>query len=481
VSTKWVFKVKTHPDGSFEKFKSRLVARGFTQKLGLDYGETYAPVGRYTTVRVLLAIGCALDLEIHVMDVSNAFLYGEIEHDIFIDQPEGYDDGSGRVCRIRRALYGLKQSPRQWNQHLHEYLLSLGFTASDFDPALYLRWRADGLTLLLVYVDDLLILCACLRMLKVLKEQLMGRWKMRDLGEVQYYLGLNVKRDRQSRRLWISQPKYIAGLVNRYDVGEKRPSTPLPSGFKHILEGEQSGGEAAGLSPLLGKQGQKHYQSIVGALNFAAGCARPDIAHAVSKLASVNHCPRERHLAAAQRCMEYLAGTPDLGLAYDGSRGRDGLTLRGASDSDWAGCPVTRRSTTGFVFALAGGPVSWLSKRQSETALSSCQAEFVALTAATREACWLRDLLAELRFTRRGPTPILVDNSAAVELSKHPKFHSRTKHIQLAFLYVRQQQDKGIISVQQVKTKEQPADFLTKNVDATTLQTCLRYIGMQSP
>jgi hypothetical protein len=481
VSTKWVFKVKTHADGSFEKFKSRLVARGFTQRLGLDYGETYAPVGRYTTARVLLAIGCAMDWEIHVMDVSNAFLYGEIEHDIFIEQPEGYDDGSGRVCRIRQALYGLKQSPRQWNKALHEHLVSLGFVPSNFDPALYLRLHADGVILLLVYVDDLLILCSCTRILPLLKKQLMGRWQMKDLGEIKYYLGLNVKRDRGSRRLWISQPKYIAGLVNRYDVGEKRPATPLPSGFKHILEGEQPGGEAVGLSPLLSKQGQKHYQSIIGALNFAAGCSRPDIAFAVSKLASVNHCPRERHLAAAKRCMEYLAGTPELGLTFEGSRGRDSLTLRGASDSDWAGCPVTRRSTTGFIFALAGGPVSWLSKRQSETALSSCQAEFVALTAATREACWLRDLLAELRFTRRGPTPILVDNSAAVELSKHPKFHSRTKHIQLAFLYVRQQQEKGIITVQQVKTKEQPADFLTKNVDAATLQSCLSFVGMQKP
>ena len=481
ITTKWVFTVKTKADGTFQRYKARLVARGFDQRLGLDYGETYAPVGRYATARLLLGLACVYDWEVHVMDVTNAFLYGDIDHEIYMEQPEGYDDGSGRVCLMKRAMYGLKQSPRQWNRHLHEHLESLGFKVSALDPALYMQGSQDGgFTYLLVYVDDILMVCSHVPILNALKKQLQTRWAMKDLGEVAYYLGLNILRDRQQKKLWIGMPKYITGLVNRYDFDEAAcPPTPLPSGFKHILEGElDAEAKDVGLSPLLPKDQQRYYQSIIGALNFASSCARPDIAYAVSKLPAVNHCPRKRHLAAATRCLQYLAATPELSLCFDG---RKGMRLTGASDSDWAGCPVTRRSTTGWIFALAGGPVSWLSKRQSETALSSCQAEYVALTSAVKEANWLRDVLAELGAPRTQPTPIMVDNAAAVELSRNPKFHSRTKHIQLAFLYAREQQEKGVVRVMQIKTANQPADFLTKNVSASIFAACKEYVGMQCP
>lgn len=483
ISTKWVFTVKTKPDGSFDRFKGRLVARGFDQRLGLDFGDTYAPVGRYTTARLLLAIACAMDWDAHVMDVTNAFLYGDIDHEIYMEQPEGYSDGTDKVCHIQHALYGLKQSPRQWNLRLHEYLVSLGFQCSDFDPALYLRFSpGGGVTYLLVYVDDILIIASHSQLLSDVKHSLSSVWQMKDIGEVQYYLGLNVKRDRKRRLLWIGQPKYIAGLLNRYDFEEASPSTPLTSGFKHLLPGELADkGKDAALSPLLDKKGQRLYQSIIGALNFAAGCSRPDIAYAVSKLASVNHCPRERHLPQAVRCMQYLVSTAEVSLTFRGDHGKDSLTLRGASDADWAGCPVTGKSTTGFIFALAGGPVSWLSKRQIESSLSSCQAEYVALTWATKECKWLRDILSELGFRRDNPTPMMVDNAAAVELSKYPKFHTRTKHVQLAFKYAREEQEKGTIQVLQVPTTQQPADFLTKNVPAPILASCMQYVGMSYP
>jgi hypothetical protein len=336
----------------------------------------------------------------------------------------------------------------------------------------------------LIYVDDILMVCSGLPLLSQLKAQLLSAWAMKDLGEVAYYLGLNVRRDRQRRLLWIGMPKYIAGLLNKYDIDETaRPATPLPSGFRPILEGEfgPASEENGKLSPLLDAKQRRHYQSIIGALNFAAGCARPDIAFAVSKLASVNHCPRERHLPAAIRCLQYLAATPELSLQFSGAYGADSLTLRGASDADWAGCPVTRRSTTGYIFCLASGPVSWASKKQSELALSSCESEYVALTAATKEVNWLRGVLGELGFARKGPTPILVDNQSAIELSKHPMFHSRTKHIQLAFLYARQEQEKGVTVVQKVDTKAQPADFLTKNVSAAQLDLAKQFVGLRNP
>lgn len=324
------------------------------------------------------------------------------------------------------------------------------------------------------------MICSTVPLLLSIKQQLMSTWAMKDLGPIAYYLGLNIKRDRRRRLLWIGQPKYIACLLNKYDVNERlRPSTPLPSGFKPILEGEMLPTEDGACSPFLDKKGQRLYQSIIGALNFAAGCSRPDIAYAVGKLASVNHCPRARHLPVAIRCLQYLAATPDLSITFSGARGQGDLALRGASDADWAGCPITRRSTTGYVFCLAGGPVSWASKKQSELALSSCESEYVALTAATKEANWIRDLLNELGFPRKWPTPILVDNQSAIELSKHPLYHSRTKHIQLAFHYVRQEQAKRIIDVVKVNTAEQPADFLTKNIGATQLQAAKAFVGLR--
>ena len=306
---------------------------------------------------------------------------------------------------------------------------------------------------------------------------------MKDLGEIAYYLGLNIKRDRARRRMWIGQPKYVAGICNKYDFDErKHPAMPLPSGWTHLLEGElDTQWENSALSPLLDAKGQRLYQSIIGSLNFAAGCTRPDISYAASKLASVNHCPRERHLAVATRVLQYLASTAELSLEFSGEHGINSLALIGASDADWAGCPVTKRSTSGFVFTLAGGPVSWMSKRQSQTALSSCEAEYIALNAATKEALWLRNLLTELGFPRRTPTPIMVDNAAAVELSRNPKYHSRTKHIQLAFIFTREKQECGEIPVHKVTTAEQPADFLTKNVGTGVLEACKRFVGQRYP
>ena len=181
------------------------------------------------------------------------------------------------------------------------------------------------------------------------------------------------------------------------------------------------------------------------------------------------------------RCLQYWAATPELSLHYNGSNGAAGLRLLGASDADWAGCPVTRKSTTGWIFLLAAGAISWLSKRQTSLALSSCEAESQALTSAAKEANWLRDILGEVGYSRQGPTPIMVDNEAAIELSKNPKYHSRTKHVQLSFLYTREQQEKGVIKVLKVPTEDQPADFLTKNVAADTLQSCIELSGMGEP
>ena len=483
IDTKWIFRVKTKGDGTFERFKARLVARGFKQIEGLDYDETYAPVGRYTTSRILLAMACEKDWEIHQMDVDTAFLYGEIEEEIYISQPEGFEDGTPRICRILKALYGLKQSPRQWNKKLHEQLLEMGWIPSLLDPALYHLYNGKDEAHMLTYVDDLLICCSSLELLARIKQGLTQAFKMKDLGEASYYLALNILRDRKSRQLWLGQPKYIANCLEKYKISKvSNAPTPLPTGFQ-VLEVDEARNdltprEESMLSPLLQGRDQRRYQSIIGALNFAAQCTRPDISYAVGKLSQVCHKPRERHMKAALRCLYYLAGTPDVSLHFQGGKG---LTLKGFSDADWAGCHLTRRSTSGFIFTLAGAPITWSSKRQSETAMSSCEAEYIALTAGIKEAIWLRDVLEECSAPQCGPTTMLQDNQSTILLSQNPVFHSRTKHIGLAFHYAREKQRQGHIEVTYVPTKEQGADYLTKNTPVTIQTTCMEIVGQGCP
>ena len=207
VDTKWVFRVKLRGDGTLDRFKARLCARGFTQVPGLDYDETYAPVGKYATARALLALASLQDYDIHVMDVDLAFLYSTLDEDIYMAQPEGFDDGSGRVCKIVRGLYGLKQSPRLWNRELDGKLQSWGFRPSDLDASLYVFRKAEVTCLLLVYVDDLLLMCSSSLYLAQIKRQINSAYSMKDLGEVTFYLGMNIYRDRKRKLLQIGQQK----------------------------------------------------------------------------------------------------------------------------------------------------------------------------------------------------------------------------------------------------------------------------------
>ena len=480
VKNKWVFKIKTKGDGTLERFKARLVAKGFTQAPGLDYGETYAPVGRYATSRVLMCIASQKNWEIHQMDVSNAFLYGTLDEDIYMEQPTGFEDGTHRVCKLKKALYGLKQSPRMWNHKLDKVLEEMGFRTSALDPALYHLVDEKFELHMLVFVDDLLMCSSDMEVLKKVKKVLCSNFVMKDLGDVSYYLGLNIMRDRAKGDLWIGQPKYISKFLEKYDIaGESMEYTPLPSGFRALDPQELEGEKVSPMeSPLLDERGKRHYQSMVGALNFASTCTRPDIAFATGQLAQSCQKPRARHEKAAERCLRYLVGTSELSLHY---KGGEGLCLTGYSDSDWAGCKVTRKSTTGWIFLLAGAPVSWSSKKQTATAMSSCEAEYLALTSAIKECLWLRDLLAECGVVQDGPTVIHVDNEAAIKLSKNPVFHSRTKHVALAFQYAREQVQEGHVSITHVGTKEQAADTLTKNLPAEGHATGVLLAGQSNP
>jgi hypothetical protein len=392
------------------------------------------------------------------------------------------------VWKLKKALYGLKQAPRQWNSELSHELVRLNFVQSPLDPALYIKKEGHDILYLLDFVDDMLFFSPSRKFMDKVKEEISDTWEVTDLGKAQKYLGWHIRRDRRERKMWLTVDKKIRETVQTFGYeGCKPTSTPLPSGFDAFLPHEmdkenpnrqpdpESGHK---FSPLLKGPDHNKYRSLVGSLQYFANSLRPDVAYAANALAQVAHCPRERHWKAAIHCLRYLSGTPNLALHY--SKDKNGSTLLGFSDSDFAGCKGTRKSTTGWIFTMAGGPVAWKSKKQEVITLSSCGAEYRALTSTVTEAMWLRDLLSELGWKVGKPTPIYCDNEAAVRISRDPVNRSKTKHAALSFLFVRKEQQRGTVQVIPVGTKAQAADYLTKAVTRETAETCKKLAG-QAP
>jgi hypothetical protein len=336
---------------------------------------------------------------------------------------------------------------------------------------LYILRRGGEVVYLLDYVDDMLIVSPSKRLVSQVKQMLSRHFEMTDLGPVKKYLGWHVRRDRQRRRMWLSVEKKIIETVRGFGCQDLSPTaTPLPSEFQTFFPHEMDKDNPHRLpdpvsghaySPLLDRHGHTQFRQVVGSLQYFAQSLRPDVRYAANALAQVAHCPRERHWKAALHCLRYLSGTAELSLCYSGDAG---AFLQGYSDSDFAGCAGTRKSTTGWVFLFGGSPVGWQSKKQEVITLSSCEAEYRALTSVTKEAMWLRQLLAEFGFSARRPTPIYCDNEAAVRISRDPVCRSRTRHVALSFLFVRQEQAAKRIIVIPIRSAHQIADYLTKPV-----------------
>ena len=401
LSGKWVFKLKRGPLGEIIRHKSRWVVRGFTQEEGIDYDETFASVVKPMSYKALFAVGAALDLEIEQMDVKTAFLYGHVDHEIYVEQPHQMTDGTSRVCKLRKALYGLKQAPRIWYHTLTNFLRDLGFEPITADLGIFVR----SSVYIAVYVDDLLIVSPSIAEIKRLKRSLRNRFQMTDLGPCSYYLGVSIQRERQNRRLLLSQEAYIDNIAHQFGLDNSAPvstpieSSPLPENSPDYT-----------CSP----DQRTSYQRMVGSLMYIMLGNRGDIAYAVSVASRSLSNPGPQHMKLARRILRYLKGTKDLRLNYKGQL----QTLRGFTDADWGGCRATRRSTAGYLFNIGSGAISWQSKRQGVVALSTCEAEFLGQTQATKEAVWLRRLLNELNMDQ-GTTATIIcgDNQGAIALS----------------------------------------------------------------
>ena len=471
VSAKWVFKIKRKSDGSIERYKARLVARGFTQRPGVDFRETFAPVARMTSIRALLSVACKDDMNLTHLDVDTAFLNGELEEEIYMRLPEGLRGDSGRVVRLRKGLYGLKQASRQWYKALDKVLVAIGFVQSRADPCIYVYERAGKRVMMAVYVDDFVIADNDIELREKVKRELAVHFKLKDLGDLHWCLGLRVTRDRARRELSLDQEGYILDMLELFRMSDCKPcDTPeqvnlhLP---KHELDNNNNG------------NANKHpYREAIGKLMYCMVCTRPDIASAVRAVSKHLCSYGDVHWTAVKRIMRYLKGTSSMRLRYGGERVGDGLV--GYADADWGNDKDERKSVTGYVFMHAGGPVSWCSRGQRTVALSSTEAEYMSLSEACREVTYLRLLLSELKHMQHGATTVYEDNQGAIALTKNPEHHARNKHIDMRHHYCRDMVQRGAVNVVYMPTHLMPADMLTKALASVAFQRCCGVI-MNAP
>jgi len=465
VSSKWVWKHKRDQFHIITRLKARLVARGFSQTFGVDYFDTYAPVAKLMSIRILLAIAAAMDLELHQMDVVTAFLANKLEEEIYMEQPEGFVFGEDMVCKLVKSIYGLKQSPRLWNKRLDEHLRKLDFEQTESDHCVYIN-KNTGI-ILAMWVDDILIFGADKMSVDLLKLQLSIKFEMKDMGELSYFLGIQVHRDRKNRKLWIHQEGYTKAILERFGMENSAPvSTPFAKGTKLFKSTDNDDNSAVD---------QKLYQSNIGSQMYAMLCTRPDLAYTISQISQYSTNPSSIHETAAKRCLRYLNGTRDLGICYDGS---NGLILEGYSDADW-GAGEDRRSISGFLFLLCGGAVTYSAKKQTSTALSTTEAEYAALVQAAKESIWIQRLLQELRVLVANANVLYGDNQGSIALANNPEYHARTKHIDIQYHFIRECVQSGKIDLQYCPTNDMLADGMTKPMARDRHEDLLKRMGME--
>ena len=462
IGTKWVYRNKVDEHGVIVRNKARLVAQGYNQEEGIDYEETFAPVARLESIRMLLAFACHKNFVLYQMDVKSAFLNGYIMEEVYVSQPPGFQDHKypNHVYKLKKALYGLKQAPRAWYDRLSTFLISNGFSMGKADNTLFIKRKSKDIIIVQIYVDDIIFGATNDVLCEEFSKCMHSEFEMSMMGELNFFLGLQIKQ--QKNGIFISQSKYIKDLLQKFDLANaKSMKTPMSTSIK--MDKDESGKDVD----------ITKYRGMIGSLLYLTA-SRPDILFSVGLCARYQSCPKESHLSAVKRIFRYLIGTMNLGLWYPKNSNFEIISY---SDADFAGCKSDRKSTSGTCHFLGNSLVSWFSKKQNSVALSTTEAEYIAAGSCCAQILWMKQTLKDFDVDFEC-TPIKCDNTSAINLSKNPILHSRAKHIDIRHHFLRDHIQRGDIMLDFVSTNFQLADIFTKPLSDERFSFIRRELGM---
>ncbi|GJT09653.1 putative RNA-directed DNA polymerase, partial [Tanacetum coccineum] len=477
VRSKWLYKKKTDMDGKVHTYKARLVAKGCTQTYGIDYEETFSPVADIRAIRILIAIAAYYDYEIWQMDVKTAFLNGRLDEDIYMEQPEGYVDPKfpNGVCKLQRAIYGLKQASRQWNKRFDEEIKRFGFIQNRDEPCVYRKASGSDVVFLILYVDDILIMGNNIPKLKEVKDYLGKCFSVKDLGEAAYILGIKIYRDRSLRLIGLNQSAYIDKILKKFNMQNSKKGF-IPMEVKHDLSNEM----CASSDEEKAYMKRVPYASAVGSIMYAVRCTRPDVAFAQNLVSRYQQNPGKLHWVAVKHILKYLRNTKDMFLVYGGNPDTE-LDVTGFCDASWQCDKDDTKSQTGYVFVVNGGAVDWKSKKQTTIAMHATQSEYMAASEAAMEAVWIRKFVEDLGVMPSISKPINMycDNSAAIIFANEPGVMKGARHFLRRYHYVREQVESGEIKLIKVHTDKNLADAFTKALPRGKVSEHANGIGLR--
>ena len=464
IGVKWIYKTKLNEKGEIDKYKARLVALGYAQKHGIDYTEVFAPVARWDTIRLILAMAAHHSWNVYQLDVNSAFLHGELEENVFIEQPKGFvkKGEEDKVLKLRKALYGLKQAPRAWYSRIEAYFVKEGFDKCPSEHTLFTKCAAEGKVLIVsIYVDELIFTGNNESLINEFKASMKREFEMTNLGRMKFFLGVEILQT--SGGIFITQRKYAQEVLKRFGMENSNSTkTPMVPGFKLTKD---EGGT---------RTDPTQYKQIIGSLMYLT-VSRPDLMYVMSLMSRYMEKPTELHMTAVKRVLRYLRGTTELGICYKKRIEDDGLIAY--LDSDYAEDLDDRRSTSGYVFKMSSGAVAWSSKKRAIVTLSTTEAEFISAALCGCQAIWMLRVLSYLKWNQKGCV-IYCDNCSTIKLSKNPVMHGRSKHISIRYHFLRDLAKNGVVELKYCRSQEQIADIMTKPLKLDTFERLRDQLGV---
>jgi hypothetical protein len=463
IGLKWFWKNKLDAEGKVIRNKSRLVAKGYSQLEGLDFAESFALVARHEAVRIFLAFAAHRKMVVFQMDVKTAFLNGELREEVYVSQPEGFVDPEhpNHVYRLKKALYGLKQAPRAWYDILSAFLLANRFSKGSVDPTLFTKTYGEDLLIVQIYVDDIIFASTKMSYSTDFAKLMKDNFEMSMMGELSFFLGLQIHQS--PRGIFVNQSKYALEILKKHGM-MSCDTYNTPMGYTTKLDADLHG---IPVDPT-------KYRSMIGSLMYLTA-SRPDIVFAVYMCSRYQSKPTEKHLSEVKRILRYIKGTINLGIWYPKD---SGFELIAFSDADHAGCLDTRKSTSGGLQFLGDKLVSWQSKKQDCTSLSSTESEYVAMSACCAQVIWMRSQLKDYGFLFN-KIPIYCDSNSAIAISCNTVHHCKSKHIDLRYHFIKEHIEKGTVELYFVGTEYQLADLLTKALAPSRFVSLVHQLGMR--